>query len=135
MGPVPELGYTVVRDVDHTGDRGGETVMHVSTSCKQKSRFYRNLGWTVNKEAWGILVSVSYNSLSWFGLLLYKVECRILDRKTTDFEIIYSWLQVQALTTPQIVRSQDIFLCPPKSWILIYEIIILVCTSQSCCED
>ena len=79
MGPVTEQGYTVVRNVDHTGDRGGETVMHVSTSCKQKSRFYKNLGWAVNKEAWGILVSISYNSLSWFGLFL-KVECRMIEK-------------------------------------------------------
>lgn len=66
---MPELGYTVVREVDHTGGRGGETVVHGNTSCKQRSRFYKSLGWAVNKAAWGILVSVIYNPLSWFGLL------------------------------------------------------------------
>lgn len=63
-----ELGYTVVREVDHTEGWGGETVMHINTVCKQKSRFYKNLGWAVNKAAWGFSVSVSYNPLSRFCL-------------------------------------------------------------------
>lgn len=52
LGAVPELSYTVVREVEHIGVRGGETVMYISTSSKQKSRFYQNIDWAVNKAAW-----------------------------------------------------------------------------------
>lgn len=73
---MPELGCTVVREAAHSGGRDGAAVIQVSTSSKQKSRFYKNLGHPANKAAWGILVSVGYNLLSWFCLLFKsgKVE-------------------------------------------------------------